>query len=1185
MKKNVQEIIKDRILILDGAMGTMIQRYKLAEEDYRGTRFRDHSSSLKGNNDLLVLTKPDVIREIHKKYLESGADIIETNTFNAQRVSLSDYKMESLAYEINFEAAKIAKQAIAKFSTPEKPRFVAGSIGPTNKTASLSPDVNNPAARNVNYDELVIAYSEQIKGLIDGGADIILIETIFDTLNAKAALYATEEVFNEKNIRLPIMISVTITDNAGRTLSGQTLEAFLISFSHADLFSIGLNCAFGAKQIEPYLEELSRKAPCYVSVYPNAGLPNQFGEYDESAEEMAKTVSTFAKKGLVNIVGGCCGTTPRHINAIANEVKAYSPRIAPVLEPLTRLSGLESLVIRKESNFINIGERTNVSGSMKFAKLIREHKYEEALLVARQQIENGAQIFDVSLDDGMIDAETEMPLFLRWISSDPDVAKVPIMIDSSRWSVLESSLKSVQGKVIVNSISLKEGEEVFLERAKKIRQYGAAAIVMAFDEDGQATTYQRKIDVCKRAYDLLAQKINFPPEDIIFDANILTIGTGLAEHNNFAIEFLDAIKWIKENLPYAKTSGGISNLSFSFRGNEAIRQVLHSVFLYHAIKAGLDMGIVNAGALPVYDQIDEKIKTLAEDLIFNRRADATERILEAALNLKSELVSDTGINEWRTLPVQERLAHALVKGIADFIDEDIAEMLKVLPQPIDIIEGPLMTGMSKVGDLFGSGQMFLPQVMKSARVMKKAVALLQPLLEQQSFSANSSKAGKILIATVKGDVHDIGKNIAGIILACNNYEIIDLGIMVPRETILNEAERLNVNLVGLSGLITPSLDEMIYVAKGMEERGMKIPLLIGGATTSKIHTAVKIAQAYSGAVVHVKDASLSAGIVSDLLNSEKKNEYLKKLYSEYEELKNNHLKRVENKKEISEKEAFANRFKFDVSKADIIKPAVLGTKVIKNIPVKELIPLISWAYFFHQWQFKGAYPALFDDPEKGKEAKQLLKDARHLLDKIADENLLTADAVFGIFPAYSDGNNIYYNASANGFKKIEFPRNHEQKENNQSNLCLSDFIAPKELNTTDYIGMFVTTTGMGAGKIEKQFKDAGDEYSALMVRILADRLAEALAEYLHKKIRKEFWAYSPAENINIEDMLKEKYRGIRPAPGYPSCPEHKLKSIIFNELNVTNNIGASLTESYSMIPAATVSGFYFAHPEARYFGT
>jgi 5-methyltetrahydrofolate--homocysteine methyltransferase len=1166
-------------------MGTMIQRYKLTEEDYRGTRFLNHSASLKGNNDLLVLTKPEVIQEIHEKYLEAGADIIETNTFNAQRVSLSDYKMESLAYEMNFEAAKIAKKATSKYNNSEKPRFVAGSIGPTNKTASLSPDVNNPAARNVTYDELVVAYSEQIQGLMDGGVDAILIETIFDTLNAKAALYAVEEVFNEKNIRLPIMISVTITDNAGRTLSGQTLEAFLISISHADLFSIGLNCAFGAKQIEPYLEELSRKASFYVSVYPNAGLPNQFGAYDESAEEMAKTVSTFAKKGIVNIVGGCCGTTPQHINAIANAVKDYAPRIVPVFEPLTKLSGLESLIIREDSNFINIGERTNVSGSMKFAKLIRENKYEEALLVARQQIENGAQVFDVSLDDGMIDAETEMPLFLRWVSSDPDVAKAPIMIDSSKWSVLENSLKSVQGKVIVNSISLKEGEEQFLERAKKIRQYGAAAIIMAFDEEGQATTCQRKIDVCKKAYDLLTQKINFPPEDIIFDANILTIGTGLAEHNNFAIEFLDAIKWIKENLPYAKTSGGISNLSFAFRGNEAIRQVLHSVFLYHAIKAGLDMGIVNAGALPVYDQIDEKIKTLAEDLIFNKRPDATERILEAALNLKSELISDSSINEWRTLSVEERLGHALVKGIADFIDEDIAEMLTVLPQPIDIIEGPLMTGMSKVGELFGSGQMFLPQVMKSARVMKKAVALLQPLLEQQSLSANSSKAGKILIATVKGDVHDIGKNIAGIILSCNNYEIIDLGIMVPRETILNEAERLNVDMVGLSGLITPSLDEMIYVAKGMEERGMKIPLLIGGATTSKIHTAVKIAQAYSGAVVHVKDASLSAGIVSDLLNPERKEEYLKKLYSEYEELKTNHLKRVENKKEISEQDAFLNRFRFDVTKADIIKPAVIGVKVIKNISIKELIPLISWAYFFHQWQFKGAYPALLNDTEKGKEAKQLLLDAKNLLNRIAEEKLLSADAVIGIFPAYSEKNKVYFNSNENSIKEIEFPRNREPKDDSQPNLCLSDFIAPKELNITDYIGMFVTTAGIGAEKIEKQFKDAGDEYSALMVRILADRLAEALAEYLHEKIRKEIWAYSPNENVNIEEMLKEKYRGIRPAPGYPSCPEHKLKEIIFNELNVTENIGASLTESYSMMPAATVSGFYFAHPEARYFGT
>ena len=1184
MSKSLNEIIKNQILVLDGAMGTMIQRYKLNEEGYRGKRFENHNHSLKGNNDLLVLTQPQIIAEIHNKYLEAGADIIETNTFNAQKVSQSDYKLENLAYELNFEAAKIAKQCANNYSSPDKPRFVAGSIGPTNKTTSLSPDVNNPASRSITFDELVIAYSEQINGLIDGGVDIILIETIFDTLNAKAALFACEEVYNNKQIRLPIMISVTITDNAGRTLSGQTLEAFLISISHADLFSVGLNCAFGAKQIEPYLEELSRKAWCYVSVYPNAGLPNQFGEYDESAEEMAKTVSTFAKKGLVNIVGGCCGTTPQHINAIAKAIVDYKPRTVPEFEHLTKLSGLEPLIIRKESNFINIGERTNVSGSIKFAKLIREHKYEEALSVARQQIENGAQIFDISLDDGMIVPETELPLFLRWIASDPDVAKVPIMVDSSKWIVLENSLKCVQGKIIVNSISLKEGEKVFIERAKKIRQYGASAIIMAFDEDGQATTYQRKIDVCARAYNILTKQINFPPEDIIFDANILTIGTGLSEHNNFAVEFLDAIKWIKENLPYAKTSGGISNLSFAFRGNEPIRQILHSVFLYHAIKAGLDMGIVNAGALPVYNDIEPKIKKLAEDLIFNKTPDATEKILEAAINLKGELPTESNINEWRKLPVKERLIHALIKGLSDFIDADIAEILTIIPKPIEIIEGPLMEGMGKVGDLFGSGQMFLPQVMKSARVMKKAVALLQPLLEQNNQTLKSSKAGKILIATVKGDVHDIGKNIAGIILACNNYEIIDLGIMVPRETILAEAIKHNVDFIGLSGLITPSLDEMIYVAQGMEERGMKMPLLIGGATTSKIHTAVKIAQAYSQPVVHVKDASLSAGIVSDLLNPQKKNEFVKKLYSEYEILKSNHFKKIENTKQITEQEALANCFKFNISKANIVKPNVLGVKVLRNISVKELFPYISWAYFFHQWQLKGAYPALLNDTEKGQEAKKLLQEAQEMLEKITRENLLTANAVFGIFPAYSKENIVYYQFN-NRFEKINFPRNREPKENKEPNYCLSDFIAPKELNSTDYFGMFVTTAGIGIEKAEKQFKDAGDDYSALMLRILADRLAEALAEYLHVLIRKDFWGYSPNENLNVEEVIKEKYRGIRPAPGYPCCPEHKLKAIIFEKLDVTNNIGASLTESYSMYPAATVSGFYFAHPEARYFGT
>lgn len=1186
-ENSIFQLIKNQILLLDGAMGTMIQQYKLSEEDYRGKEFINHSLPLKGNNDLLVLTQPEIIREIHEKYLEAGADIIETNTFNAQQISLSDYKMGHLAKRINIEAAKIAKQSALKFTKQniDKPRFVAGSVGPTNKTVSLSPDANNPGYRNITFDELVHAYKEQIEGLIEGGIDILLIETIFDTLNAKAALFATEEIFKTRKISLPVMVSLTISDASGRTLSGQTLEAFLISVSHFPLFSVGLNCAFGAKQIEPYLEELSKLASCYVSVYPNAGLPNQFGGYDESPADMAKIIASFAKKRLVNIVGGCCGTTPEHIKAFSEELKKFKPRIIPELKQITSLSGLEPLHITKESNFINIGERTNVAGSRKFADLIRNKKYEEALSVARQQIENGAQIMDVNLDDGLIDAETEMPLFLQWLMADPEVSKVPVMIDSSKWNVIENGLKCLQGKAIVNSISLKEGEKLFVERAQKIKQYGAALIVMAFDERGQATTYDRKIEICKRAYDILTNQINFPAENIVFDPNILTIGTGIIEHNTFALDFIRAVKWIKENLPSAKTSGGISNLSFAFRGNEAIRQVLHSVFLYHSIQAGLDMGIVNAGALPVYEQIDEKIKKLAEDLILNRTPNATEQILEAAVILQNKSTNNETVNQWRSLPVQERISFSLVKGISDFIKEDMEEIQIEISSPLSIIEGPLMNGMGKVGELFGSGKMFLPQVMKSARVMKKAVEVIQPLLEQQNKNGEvSTKAGKILFATVKGDVHDIGKNIAGIIMTCNNYEVIDLGIMTPRETILDSVVKNNVDVVGLSGLITPSLDEMISVALGMEERGLKIPLLISGATTSKIHTAVKIAPVYSGPVVYVKDASQCAGIVAELLSPSRKESFIENTRKEYQQIVIDFEKRNNQKKYISEEEAFNNRYRFNVSTAQITIPKQTGIKVIYDFPITELIPFINWAYFFHEWRFKGSYPTLLNDPEKGTEAKKLLADANTFLENICKEKMIQANAVIGIFPANSKKNNIEITINNKQTEIIAFERNKELKSKGETNLCLADFIAPIDTQTKDFIGMFALSTGHGVEKREAAYKNSGDDYSAIMLRILADRLAEAFAEVLHLKVRKELWGYSPEENHSVEALFTEKYRGIRPAPGYPACPNHELKSQIFKILDAETNTGITLTENYSMLPSASVCGFYFAHPESIFFG-
>jgi 5-methyltetrahydrofolate--homocysteine methyltransferase len=1182
MKEYIKDILAKRILVLDGAMGTMIQQYKLREEDYRGLRFGNHLGSVKGNNDLLVLTQPGIIREIHEKYLAAGADIIETNTFNAQRISLADYGMEHLAYEINVQASKIAKKAAEKFSTFEKLRFVAGSIGPTNKTASLSPDVNNPGFRAVTYLDISSAYAEQVRGLMDGGCDILLVETIFDTLNAKACLYAIREVFAEKGRELPVMISVTISDASGRTLSGQTPEAFLTSVSHFPFLSIGLNCAMGARQIKPFLQELSAKSPAYISVYPNAGLPNQFGGYDETPAQMAAVIEEFIDEKIVNIVGGCCGTTPEHIQLMSALAESRQPRIPVSTEKVTRLAGLEVLEIRKESNFINIGERTNVAGSKKFARLIGEKKYEEAISVARQQIENGAQIIDVNLDDGMLDAEAEMEIFLRLISSDPDITRVPVMIDSSRWPVIEKGLQNIQGKPIVNSISLKEGEEEFLRRAAIIRNYGAATVVMAFDEKGQATDFESKILVCQRAHRLLTEKLAFPPEDIVFDCNILTIGTGMAEHNHFAVDFINAVRWVKENLPCAKTSGGISNLSFSFRGNERVREAMHAVFLYHAVNAGLDMGIVNAGALPVYDDIDPALRSLCEDLVLNRRKDATERLLTLAETLKDSAGEQEKTESWRRLGIHERLVHSLIKGIPDHIDEDVEEAIREIPEALSIIEGPLMEGMNKVGELFGAGRMFLPQVMKSARVMKKAVAILQPLIEKQK-TAGSRGAGKIILATVKGDVHDIGKNIAGVVLACNNYEIIDLGIMVPKETIIDAIKEHQPDIVGLSGLITPSLDEMVAVAAEMGKEKINIPLLIGGATTSKIHTAVKIAPAYSGPVVHVRDASRSVGIVAGLLDANKREENDKILFAEYEQIRKEFAEGKNRTEKISLEVPRSNRFVWTRENAQLITPAKTGITLYKEVPAELLIPLIDWTFFFHQWRINGKYPAIFSDPVKGPEAKKLFDEAQEMLQKIVSEKMLTANAVAGIFEAESQNEEVIVK-TGNENITLHFLRNCDKKEAGQSNLSLADFIAPAGSGLTDHIGIFAVTAGLGIEKWEQKFKENGDDYSATMLRIMADRLAEALAEYLHREIRTRIWAYTPDENIATEELHKGKYRGIRPAPGYPACPVHSEKATIFTLLNATKNTGITLTETFAMNPAASVCGYYFAHPDAKYFG-
>jgi 5-methyltetrahydrofolate--homocysteine methyltransferase len=1165
----------------------MIQRYDLEEKDFRGERFSDHNSLLKGNNDLLVLTQPQIIRRIHEEYLEAGADIIETCTFNSTSVSMADYGLEPYVKEINIVAARIAKDVARDFTLkdPSKPRFVAGSIGPTNKMLSMSPHVNDPGYRAVTFDQMVVAYSEQVSGLMEGGVDILLVETVFDTLTAKSALFAIKQYFRNTGTEVPVMISGTITDASGRTLSGQTTEAFLNSLSHFELLSVGLNCALGPKQMRPYLEELSEKAPFFISVYPNAGLPNQFGEYDESPEAMVNVLREFVENGFVNIIGGCCGTTPDHIKRFSEFVVQLPPRKIPERLHVTRLSGLEPLTITKESNFINIGERTNVAGSKKFARLIREKKYEEALSIARQQVENGAQIIDVNLDDAMLDGQTEMTLFLNMLASDPDISRVPVMIDSSDFRNIEAGLKCVQGKSIVNSISLKEGESVFIEHANKVKDYGAAVIVMAFDEQGQATNFERRIEICRRAYDILIKKVGFRPEDIIFDTNILTIATGIAEHNNFAIDFINTAIWIKSNLPYAKLSGGISNLSFSFRGNDTLREAMHAVFLYHAIRAGLDMGIVNAGALPLYSEINPELLKLVEDVVLNRRKDATERLLLFSETLTNDKVKQTRKENWRELEVKERVKYSLINGVDEYINVDVDELIPLYKRALEIIEGPLMDAMNEVGDLFGSGRMFLPQVVKSARVMKKAFSHLQPLLEsERAVGDKSSFAGKVLLATVKGDVHDIGKNIVGVVLSCNNYEVIDLGVMVPSDKIIQTAIEQNVDIVGLSGLITPSLGEMVMVAKEMQRENISIPILIGGATTSKIHTAVKIAPNYSHPVVYVRDASKVAGVVSELLSADNRANFIEKTKQEYSDIREEYLNSKVETNFISLQLARENKPLVNWDDVVFTKPDFLGCKYLLDQSLSELIPYIDWTFFFHSWKLSGKYPSIFQDPLKGEEAQKLFADAQSMLTNIIEKKMLRANAVLAFYPANSNGDDVILykdDSRQEELHRLCFLRNQQMKDTGVPNLALSDFIAPVGFN--DYIGTFAVTAGLDSEKWVDHYTEQLDDYSSIMLKFLADRLAEAFAEYLHHRARTDFWGYVKQETLIPKDMLHEKYQGIRPAPGYPACPEHSEKEVLFKLMDVEKNCGISLTESYSMYPAASVSGYYFSHPFSQYF--
>ncbi|MDG9782448.1 methionine synthase [Metapseudomonas otitidis] len=1190
----LQQALKERILILDGGMGTMIQSYKLQEEDYRGARFADWPSDVKGNNDLLLLSQPQVIAEIERAYLDAGADILETNTFNATRVSQADYGMEALVYELNVAGARVARQvADAKtLETPDRPRFVAGVLGPTSRTCSISPDVNNPGYRNVTFDELVENYTEATRGLIEGGADLILIETIFDTLNAKAAIFAVQQVFEEDGVELPIMISGTITDASGRTLSGQTTEAFWNSVRHARPISVGLNCALGAKELRPYLAELAAKAETHVSAHPNAGLPNAFGEYDETPAEMAAVVEEFAASGLLNIVGGCCGTTPPHIQAIAEAVAKHKPRALPDIPKACRLSGLEPFTIDRNSLFVNVGERTNITGSAKFARLIREENYTEALEVALQQVEAGAQVIDINMDEGMLDSKAAMVTFLNLIAGEPDISRVPIMIDSSKWEVIEAGLKCIQGKGIVNSISMKEGVEQFKHHARLCKRYGAAVVVMAFDEVGQADTAARKKEICKRSYDILVNEVGFPPEDIIFDPNIFAVATGIEEHNNYAVDFIEACAYIRDELPHALSSGGVSNVSFSFRGNNPVREAIHSVFLYHAIRNGLTMGIVNAGQLEIYDEIPAELREKVEDVVLNRHEGSTEALLAIAENYRGGgAVKEAEDEEWRSYPVTKRLEHALVKGITAFIVEDTEECRQQCARPIEVIEGPLMAGMNVVGDLFGAGKMFLPQVVKSARVMKQAVAHLIPFIEAEKGDKPEAK-GKILMATVKGDVHDIGKNIVGVVLGCNGYDIVDLGVMVPAEKILQVAREEKCDIIGLSGLITPSLDEMVHVAREMQRQGFQLPLMIGGATTSKAHTAVKIEPQYSNdAVVYVTDASRAVGVATSLLSKELKPEFVEKTRVDYAEVRERTANRAARTERLAYADAIANKPAFDWAGYRAPKPSFTGVRVLEDIDLAVLAEYIDWTPFFISWDLAGKYPRILTDEVVGEAATALFADAQAMLKSLIEQKLIKARAVFGFWPASQVNHDDIEVRDEQGkpLAVLHHLRQQTIKPDGKPNLSLADFVAPKESGVTDYVGGFITTAGIGAEELAKQYEAKGDDYSAIMVKALADRLAEACAEWLHERVRKEYWGYAADEQLDNEALIKEQYKGIRPAPGYPACPDHTEKATLFRLLDPTADFGKPgqsgvfLTEHFAMFPAAAVSGWYFAHPEAQYF--
>nr|WP_289136530.1 methionine synthase [uncultured Halomonas sp.] len=1183
--------LAQRILILDGGMGTMLQNAQLSEDDFRGERFRDWPSDLKGNNDLLALTCPDVVARIHRDYLEAGADILETNTFNSTRLSQADYGMEDLVPELNRESARLAREVCdAVAAETDIPRYVAGVLGPTSRTASLSPDVNDPAKRNVTFDGLRENYYEAANALIEGGADLIMIETIFDTLNAKAAIYALEELFEDLGRRLPVMISGTITDASGRTLSGQTTEAFWNSVRHANPLSVGLNCALGAEELRPYLEELSTKADTFVSAHPNAGLPNEFGEYDQTPEEMAAIVSEFAQSGLVNIIGGCCGSTPEHIRAIADAVRSMAPRKIPERSKACRLSGLEPFNIEADSLFVNVGERTNVTGSARFKRLIVEEDFTTALEVALEQVENGAQIIDINMDEGMLESKEAMVRFLNLIAGEPDIARVPIMIDSSKWDIIEAGLKCVQGKAVVNSISLKEGEAAFREQATKCRRFGAAIVVMAFDEEGQADTFARKTEICERAYRLLVDEIGFPPEDIIFDPNIFAIATGIEEHNNYAVDFIEATQWIREHLPHAMISGGVSNVSFSFRGNNPVREAIHSVFLYHAIRAGLTMGIVNAGQLAVYDDLPAELREAVEDVVLNRRSDGTERLLDIADKYKGDGSGAAKKEdlEWRNWPVNKRIEHALVKGITAYIEEDTEEARAQAARPIEVIEGPLMDGMNVVGDLFGAGKMFLPQVVKSARVMKQAVAYLIPYIEAEK-SEDTQAKGKIVMATVKGDVHDIGKNIVGVVLQCNNYEVIDLGVMVPTEKILQAAIEHKADIIGLSGLITPSLDEMVHVAKEMQRRGMNLPLLIGGATTSKAHTAVKIEPQYEHPVIYVTDASRAVGVAGKLLAPNLKSAYVAEIREEYEKVRERNAKRRPKAADLDYTQARKRRFRTDWNSHTPTKPNTLGLMTFDDYDLEELVERIDWTPFFMSWQLTGKYPKILNDEVVGEAAQNLFADAQVMLRKLIDEKRVQARGVIGLWPANSvDDDVIEVYADESRTEVVE--RLHhirQQTTKGRDGICysLADFIAPKESGKADWIGGFAVTTGHGVDELSKAYEAAGDDYNAIMVQALTDRLAEAFAERMHERVRKEFWGYAPEETLDNDALIAEKYQGIRPAPGYPACPDHTEKATLFRLLNASENTGLTLTENFAMWPAAAVSGWYFSHPQSKYFST